>query len=147
MSWLSRLVVVFVALAFVSSAALGAEPKTTFKPENFEDLSSAIKAWTTMLKEKNYETLLETAIPPDQQHEAFKSETTREKFIQSFSENKAARLLTVLESIAKAQPVYNDEKTAATFNLDAAVNSKKTIQFERVEKRWYLVNRLKKASP
>lgn len=124
-------------LLFCVTAALFAADKPPANPR--EDVHTAVVDAIRLLEARKYDTFLKHYVKP----EDFKRITDRTplpEFAKRFGEKKAKPMLDVLKSIKSKEPLYTKEHTVATFAVDIPGAPRNTIEFERVEKYWFVRN-------
>lgn len=108
--------------------------------ETRQDLGKLVPECIRLLEAKDYVTLLETAVPPDE----FKKLTERSpitEFAAKFGERKAASLLAVLKAIKDVKPTISEDGNTAKFAFEGVEGvSKKEIVFAKIEGRWFIKN-------
>jgi hypothetical protein len=110
------------------------------KPDPREQLDTAIADTIRLLKAKDYKTLLERMVPPDDLKKIVGNESL-EVFAREFGESdKPKVLLEALQSVQGGKPKLSDDGTQARFDLKKPVGSKTTISFKKVGKNWYIQN-------
>ena len=105
-----------------------------------QNLGKLVPETVRLLEAKDYVTVLETLVPPDE----FKKLTAEHpiaEFAAKFGESKAAALLAVLKTLKDKMPKLSDDGNTATFDLpDNPEFSRKTIVFAKIEGRWFIKN-------
>ena len=105
-----------------------------------QHLDKLVPETIRLLEAKEYATVLETLVPPDELKKII-AEHPLAEFAAKFGENKAASLLAVLKSVRDKKPKVSDDGNTATFELaDSPEALRKTLVFARVEGRWYIKN-------
>ena len=94
---------------------------------------------TRLLEKKEYVSAIKTTAPPKTLERILKG-TTVEQLAESFSQQKAGRLLEVLKAIGDVEPSVEAEGRVASFALKQAIGGKMKITFEKVGRYWYIRN-------
>jgi hypothetical protein len=131
----AALLLLFTAAAL--PAASPAAEKASANPR--EDARTAVADAIRLLEAKDYETFLKHYVKPDD----FKKITERlplPEFAKRFGEKKAKPMLDVLKSIKTKEPLYTKDRTLATFAVDVPGAPRNTIEFEKIDKYWYIHN-------
>jgi hypothetical protein len=122
-----------VALLATFTFTFAAVPDETRK-----DLDKLVPEAVRLLETKEYATVLETLIPPDE----FKKITAQmplAEFASKFAERNAASLLSALKALKDKKPKLSDDGSKATFDLPEATGiPRKDMVFSKIEGRWYL---------
>jgi hypothetical protein len=125
---IGALLIVFAALARAEN-----------KPDPRENLDTAIPEAIRLLEKKDYEGLLKAFVAP-MELERITSSKPLPEFAKLFGENKAELLLKVLLSVKGTMPTLSEDKATATFELQEKANGKGDIQFQKIDKYWYIKN-------
>lgn len=104
------------------------------------DLGRLVPEAIRLLEAKEFATVLETLVPPDE----FKKITADKpiaEFAAMFGEKKAASLLAVLKTVKDLKPVISADGVTATYALPENPEfPKKEMVFTKIEGRWYIKN-------
>jgi len=102
------------------------------------NLDKLIPEVIRLLDAKDFAAVLETLVPPDE----FKKITAAQplaEFAKAFGEHNAPELLTALKAIKGMSPKLSDDGSTATYALpEGGEFRRKTMEFLRVEGRWFL---------
>lgn len=109
------------------------------KPDPRENIDTAIPEAIRLLEKKDYEGMLKAFVAP-KELEMITADKPLPDFAKTFGENNAERLLKVLTAIKGTTPTLSDDKTLATFELKEPVIGKHEIQFQKIDKYWYIKN-------
>jgi hypothetical protein len=105
-----------------------------------QDLGKLVPEAIRLLEAKEYATVLEVLVPPDE----FKKLTAEHpiaEFAAKFGEKKAAVLLAVLKSTNDLKAKLSEDGNTATFDLpENAEFPKKEIVFTKIDGRWFIKN-------
>ena len=103
-----------------------------------QDLGKLVPEAVRLLEAKEYATVLETLMPPDE----FKKITAQmplAEFATKFGERNAASLLSALKALKDKKPKLSDDGGKATFDLpEISGVPRKDMVFSKIEGRWYL---------
>jgi hypothetical protein len=104
------------------------------------DLDKLVPEAIRLLEAKDYATLLETLVPPED-FKRITAETPLAEFAKEFGKEKAAQLLDVLKTLKDKKPKLSEDGKTATFDLpENPVFPKNKIVFSKVEGRWFINN-------
>ena len=132
MKFLHLFIAAILSTATLSSAEMAEADR--------QDVNKFVPELVKLLEAKDYTSVLNAAVPPDTLKKLTEKQTV-EEFAKEFGQKKAGELLTVLKSLKDAKPTLSEDGSKATFDIPEAVKfRKKTIVFQRIEKRWYLTN-------
>ena len=102
------------------------------------NLDKLVPEAVRLLEAKDFATVLETLMPPDE----FKKITAQmplAEFAAKFGENNAAHLLAALKSLKDKKPKISEDGSKATFDLTEIPGvGKKDMVFTKIEGRWFL---------
>jgi hypothetical protein len=129
----------FIGLFCVAICFTAANLRAEDKPDPRENLDTTIAELTRLLEKKDYETLLRKFVAP-RDLEQITTKLPFPDFAKSFGENKAETLLKVLAAVKDKSPTLSDDKAVATFEFKEAINGKRDIKFQKVDKLWYIKN-------
>ena len=105
-----------------------------------QNLDKLLPEAIRLLEAKEFATLLETVVPPEEFKKLIADQSLKE-FAAMFGEKKAARLLSVLKAAKDQKPKLSEDGNTAIFTLpEGADPSKGTIVFMRIDNRWYINN-------
>ncbi len=91
------------------------------------------------MEDQKYDAFIKSFVPPADLKKIPEGEE-RKEFAKTFGERKAPILIKVLKEIKDAKPSLDDSGTKATFALKEPLGGKKSINFVKIEKYWYLKN-------
>ena len=131
----SIFVIAFLFAAFDVVAAQADDPK----PDPREKLETAIPEGIKLLTAKEHKPFVEMFVAPADLKEITKK-TPLDEFVKRFAEDKAPKLLKVLEEIKDTKPTLDKTGTRATYTLKENGDGKKSITFKKIEKYWYIQN-------
>lgn len=124
-----------VALLATFTCSLAAVPD-----EIRQNLDKLVPETIRLLEAKDYATVLETLVPPDE-FKKIVAERPLAEFAAKFGENKAASLLAVMKAVVDQKPKVSEDGNTATFDLPENPEfPKKTLVFTKIERRWYIKN-------
>ena len=109
------------------------------KPDPRENLDAAIPEAIRLLEKKDYEGLLKAFVAP-KDFEMITADKPLADFAKWFGEEKAPKLLAVLNAVKGTTPTLSEDKLLATFELKEPVEGKRDIQFKKIDKYWYIKN-------
>ena len=102
------------------------------------NLDKLVPEAVRLLEAKEYATVLDTLMPPDE----FKKITAQmplAEFAAKFGENNASHLLAALKTLKDKKPKISEDGSKATFDLTEIPGvGKKDMVFSKIEGRWYL---------
>ncbi len=124
-----------VAIIATFTCSLAAVPD-----EIRQDLGKLVPETIRLLEAKEYATVLETLVPPDD-FKKITSELPLAEFAAKFGEKKAAELLAVMKIVKDQKPKLSDDGNIATVSLPESTEfPKKEIVFVKIEGRWFIKN-------
>lgn len=130
-----RLLILFACFSLCLSSSLDAEDK----PDPRESLDTAIPEAIRLLEKKDYEGLLKAFVAPAD-FERITAKKPLPDFAKEFGEEKADRLLTVLNAVKGTTPTLSEDKALATFEFKEQIKGKSDIKFQKIDKYWYIKN-------
>lgn len=108
--------------------------------ESRKDYQKLIPEMITLLEAKDYSTLLETCVAPEDLKRATEKQTMAE-LAKGFGERKADQLLGVLKSIREAKPEVTADGSTVTWKLPENVKSPRgQFVMKKSGKFWYIQN-------
>ena len=128
-----------IAMLFIVGLVLSSSLRAEDKPDPRENLDTAIPEAIRLWEQKDYEGLLKTFVAPVD-FERITAKKPLPEFAKQFGEEKADNLLTVLNSIKGTMPKLSEDKAMATFEFKERIMGKSDIQFQKIDKYWYIKN-------
>jgi hypothetical protein len=104
-----------------------------------EKLSTAIPYAIKLMEKKEFETVLEQFVPPDELKKITEKKPMAD-FAKEFGQHHSPRLLKVLKTIKDAEPTYDETGKIAVYQLKAPDEGNKDIKFIKIDKFWYIKN-------
>ena len=105
-----------------------------------QNLDKLVPETIRLLEAKEYATVLETLVPPDEFKKII-AEQPIAKFAAKFGENKAASLLAVMKAVRDKKAKVSEDGNTATFDLPEIPEvPRKTLVFAKIEGRWHIKN-------
>ena len=129
-----------IGIACVTAAFVMFSSQRT--PSAWQDVKSAVAEAERLLKTDDYPAFLKNAVPPSKLKQILEKRSFDE-FVVQFKTRKAARLRKMLEAAKELEPVYDDNRTMATFNFPRDVSGENSISFTKIENHWYVANKSK----
>ena len=109
------------------------------KSDPRENLDTAIPEAIRLLEKKDYEGLLKAFVAPVD-FERITAKKPLPEFAKAFGEEKADKLLAVLNAVKGTAPTLSEDKALATFEFKEKINGKSDIKFQKIDKYWYIKN-------
>ena len=104
------------------------------------NLEKLVPETIRLLEAKEFATVLETLVPPDE-FKKITAERPIAEFAAKFGENKAASLLAVLKAVKDRKAKVSEDGNTATFDLPEIPDvPRKTLVFAKIEGRWFIKN-------
>ena len=136
------------ALALASSFIIGTALYSFWSGALFRTRPATLKATITeaieMLEREDYETFLKRYPDPQDMRKIIKRPVygnSLDSVKAMFADRKAAILLRALKKIQGQEPLYNEDKSEATFLLDERIFMHGSIAFRRIDNIWYIRDR------
>ena len=132
MKSLLRPIVALLATLTISFAAVPDDVR--------QDLGKLVPEAIRLIEAKEFATLLETLVPPDEFKQIIADHPIAE-FAAKFGEKKAGVLLAVLKATKDLKAKFSEDGNTATFDLpDNPEFPKKTLVFAKIDGRWFIKN-------
>ncbi|MCR9115567.1 MAG: hypothetical protein NXI22_01295, partial [bacterium] len=118
----------------VATTAVGANPQ--------ENVTTAVDEGIRLLEKTEYVTFVKNFAHPDDLKKILNDESiTIEALAEKFANKNAKSLLTALKNVKTlGEPMYNEDKTKATWKLTVDDFPQETLVFEKQNGLWYLRN-------
>jgi len=128
-----------IAAIMFAVASAGLASAADAKPDPRTKLETAIPYAIQLLEAGNHETFIRQFMPPDKfaKHTA---QTPLNEIVAQFGQQKAPRLLVVLNVIKDLKPTMDDQGTKAAYELKEPANGKKSVIFVKIGDYWYIAN-------
>ncbi len=103
-----------------------------------QNLDKLVPETIRLLEAKEYATVLETLVPPDE-FKKFIGEVPLAEAAEQFDKNAAAKLLELMKVVKDLKPKLSEDGATATFDFPEIPGfSQKTADFKKIEGMWFL---------
>jgi hypothetical protein len=126
-----------LAIAFVVSASPSAPVQPPQKPAPADDPEKALALAIKLLEAKDHVGFVKRFMPPPDLEEALEKYDIN-RLAKDEVGRRAERWLCEFKLVKVAKPVFNDERTQATFSAKDAAGKSIEVKFILVDGKWYL---------
>ncbi len=106
-----------------------------------QNLDKLVPETIRLLEAKEYATVLETLVPPDE-FKKFIGEVPLAEATEQFGKNAAAKLLELMKVVKDLKPTLSEDGIVATFDIPQKTpeTHKKPMVFTKIDGKWFLNN-------